>query len=76
MRAILPIAILLAGCTSFPTLEDTISDAARDAPYPTLTPLPAIPTAGVDEAEDLNARIAALQQRADRLRRIEVGALQ
>lgn len=77
MRLITPLLLtLLCACAEFPALEGTISDAARDAPYPELTPVPLAPQASADEEDILRARIAALQARADRLRQIDIAALQ
>ncbi|MEM8537202.1 MAG: hypothetical protein AAGF56_04995 [Pseudomonadota bacterium] len=64
----------LTACAEFPALDGTISDAARDAPYPTLTPIPVSPQQGVDVTADLQARSAALQARAARLRATQVGS--
>lgn len=76
MRTCLPFLFFLSACAQFPALDDTISDAARNAPYPTLEPLPDAQT-GVAIAEPtLNARIAALQARAARLRQIDIATLQ
>ena len=76
MRIALLLPLLVSACATFPTLEDSISPAAEDAPYPVLTPLPAIPTAQTPAQTALQARIDALQARAARLRRINIGALQ
>lgn len=77
MRYLIPLFVGLSACTSFPALEGTISDAARNAPYPALTPLPADLAADAIASDDpLAARIAALQARADRLRAIDIAALQ
>lgn len=77
MRFIWPLFFLiLTACATFPALEGTISDAAREAPYPTLTQLPSLPPVSVSENTDLQARIAALQARADQLRQIDIAALQ
>ncbi|MBE0414501.1 hypothetical protein [Yoonia sp.] len=69
--------ICLGACAQFPALDATISDAARNAPYPRLTPLPALPPEGAapDHAV-MQARIAALQDRADLLRETDIAALQ
>ncbi|WP_090207435.1 hypothetical protein [Yoonia litorea] len=75
MRPILVIALLTA-CTPFPELAGTISPEARDAPYPTLTPLPDLSIAAPDETDALQARVAALQARAARIRQIDIAALQ
>ncbi|MFG5383284.1 hypothetical protein [Yoonia sp. R2-816] len=77
MRLII-LPLLLSACASFPELDGTISDTARQAPYPRLAPLPDT----IDRAMDSNvetelaARIAALNARAERLRRIDIAALQ
>ncbi|MFO8126824.1 hypothetical protein [Yoonia sp.] len=77
MRCILLVPFcLLFACAAFPALEGTISDAARQAPYPALTPLPPFPTANGDEETALLARIDALQARASRIRQIDIAALQ
>ena len=77
MRTSLLLLPLLAACATFPALDGTISDAARNAPYPTLTPVPPLPGATVDAADAaMAARIAALQARAARLRGMDIGALQ
>ncbi len=78
MRSTLPLLVCLCACTPFPQLDGTISDAARNAPYPELTPIlaqPDIGNASTVEA-DMAARIAALQARAERLRQFDIGALQ
>ena len=72
----LPFALILTACTSFPALDGTISDAARDAPYPTLTPIPLAPPATGDDAADIQSRVTALQARAARLRQTDIAALQ
>lgn len=73
----LPVAILcLAACTPFPALEDRITDAARAAPDPVLTPLPDFPAAADDEAATMALRITALQARAAAIRQIDIAALQ
>ena len=74
LTALLPLA--LGACTAFPALEGTISDAARQAPYPDLTAVPLAPVATNAEEDMLAIRIAALQARAARIRRINIGALQ
>lgn len=76
MRIALLPCLALCACTSFPALEGTISDAARDAPYPTLTAVPMAPPVSGADADALQARIAALNARAARLRQIDIGALQ
>ncbi|MFQ1700023.1 hypothetical protein ACJ5NV_05455 [Loktanella agnita] len=77
MRILILFSLALAACAEFPALDGTISDAARDAPYPTLAPLPAGMAAEPQTIDDpMGARIAALQARAARLRAIEIAALQ
>jgi hypothetical protein len=76
MRTGLILMLCLSACAQFPALEGSITDTARQAPYPTLQPLPttleAVPTAD----DTLDARIATLQARAARLRQIDIAALQ
>lgn len=78
MRLSLPLLVCLCACAPFPQLDGTISESARNAPYPALSPLPGQP--GItDQAAadaDMAARIAALQARAERLRQFDIGALQ
>ena len=69
-------AFLLSACTPFPELAESISDSARTAPFPQLTPLPALPQAPPAEAEALLARADALRARAQRIREIDIAALQ
>ncbi|MCG3268878.1 hypothetical protein [Yoonia sp. I 8.24] len=68
--------VVLIGCAEFPALDGTISDAARAAPYPTLTQLPQSTTIESVVDAGLSARVAALQARAARLRQIDIAALQ
>lgn len=65
--------VLVAACSDFPQLDDTISEADRAAAFPDLvnldTLLSDVPTGRVQAAStDLDARLAALQNRAARLR--------
>lgn len=76
MRFLLLLPLFIGACATFPALEGTISDAARQAPYPTLTELPVQPMSVAETDATLQARIAALQARADRIRQIDIGALQ
>ena len=76
MRLILPFLLMLSACATFPALEGTISDAARQAPYPKLTPLPPTPALRDEDEAALLARIDALQARAARIRQIDIAALQ
>ncbi len=76
MRIAIVMICGLTACTQFPALDGTISDAARDAPYPQLTPIPSFPQSNVDTAEnELQARLAVLNARAERLRQTDIGAL-
>lgn len=76
MRICIAFTLFLAACAEFPALDGTISDAARDAPYPKLQALPD-PTVGLPAADaTLNDRIAALRARADQLRKLDITALQ
>ncbi|MFD0858729.1 hypothetical protein [Roseovarius aquimarinus] len=67
-------ALLMAGCTPFPDLRDAASDAALAQPYPDLVPLSGLDTQRgqsritPDTVGTIEARIAALEARADRLR--------
>ncbi|WP_113911960.1 hypothetical protein [Roseovarius dicentrarchi] len=62
-----------AGCTQFPQLDATLTDAARAAPYPDLVPLEGLQArinetdTGPDTAPAIEARIAGLKSRASRL---------
>jgi hypothetical protein len=75
MRA-LPIffVVMLAACTPFPDLDDTLDPAVRDAAFPKLIPLEPL-FAGVPDTRttpavlaNVDAQIAALNARANRLR--------
>jgi hypothetical protein len=75
MRAILFICLLgLGACADVPVLEDRIDQAARDAPFPALInidPLLAEANAAPPAAQitsNVNAQIASLRARANRLR--------
>ncbi len=65
----------LSACTAFPVLDNRISAAAAAAPYPDLVPLGPLlaratasdPITAVNLAE-IDARVAALNARAARLR--------
>ncbi|PJI92467.1 hypothetical protein BC777_1318 [Yoonia maricola] len=76
MRYALITLLLLSACATFPALEGTISDAAREAPYPDLTPLPALPAASGDPEAALQTRVDALQARAARIRQTDIATLQ
>lgn len=72
----LPLAILLlVGCTQFPELDHTVTKETNDARYPALVPIePLIAqsrSTDVDPVEteaSLQARLASLRARANRLR--------
>lgn len=76
MRYALPFLFVLTACADIPALDGTLSEAARAAPYPQLQPLGDPPAPIVQEGAGLDARVAALQRRADALRRTDPGALQ
>lgn len=76
MRYAMLLLVPFCACADFPELEGTIGDAARQAPYPTLTEIPAAPAATGTEDAALRARIASLQARAARIRQIDITALQ
>ena len=76
MRAMPVLLICLGACAEFPALEGTITDAARDAPYPRLTPLPEMDTDGTGDDAAFQARIDALKARAAVLRETDIAALQ
>lgn len=73
---LLPALICLTACAQFPALEGSISDAARNAPYPRLTPLPVLPAESNADEAAMPSRIAALQARAAILRETDITALQ
>jgi len=69
------VAAGLTGCATFPTLDATITDADRAAPFPALVdiaPLVAQSQAAPQPDISMSARIAALQARAARLRRLDI----
>ncbi len=74
MRAILLAAtLLLAACAQFPALDATLEATDRSAPFPDLVPIePILAAADARTAApqdlSLDARIAALEARAARLR--------
>ena len=66
---------LLSACTShLPTIDDTIGEAARNADYPQLQPLPDLIAQSTDgstiavETDALAARVARLKARARALK--------
>lgn len=76
MRLIPIFLFVLAACADIPALDGTISDAARNAPYPILTPIPQLPPITPIANDEMVLRIAALQARATALRQIDIAALQ
>lgn len=76
MRALSVLLIFLVACAPFPVLEGTISDFARDAPYPRLTPLPVLGPENNGDDAAMQARIDALNARAAVLRETDIAALQ
>lgn len=76
MRTALFLIPFLSACAAFPSLEGTISDTARQAPYPRLTEVPTEPAVADTQDAALEARISALQARAARIRQIDITALQ
>lgn len=72
------VLLCLTACADFPVLDDTITDADRAAPYPELVNIAPILTQANSGASDtaaqnaMAARVAALQARAARLRRLDI----
>jgi hypothetical protein len=73
--ALVALLVLTGACTQFPALDSTITPALDAAPFPALVPLAPVlasaqPAGLAPEmtATVLDARIAALQTRAARLR--------
>ncbi|WP_162933085.1 hypothetical protein [Roseovarius sp. EL26] len=70
----LALLLMLNACGDFPELDAAASDAAKNAPYPKLTPTARITTKATqnqivpETSETLKARVESLQARADRLR--------
>lgn len=69
----LPLCLLLCACAQFPELATPEARLAQNAPYPTLVPLEQLlhgsaPVATEATASDLQARLARLRARANRLR--------
>ncbi|KJZ19772.1 hypothetical protein [Loktanella sp. S4079] len=76
MRLTAFLFVALAACAEFPALDGTIGEAAQEAPYPRLRQLPEFDAPMRNTDEELAARVAALQARAERLRAINIAALQ
>lgn len=76
MRLIaLTLITCLTACTQFPELDSAVSEQAKDAEYPALVPVEGLlaqaETTRTDPdqtIQSLNARVAALRNRAKRLR--------
>lgn len=74
MIILLTLAAILAGCSQFPALEDSVSPAAKNAPFPALVPVEDIQARAAPEAitpetlPGVEARVARLKARASRLR--------
>lgn len=74
IRLALVCILMLMGCTDFPDLNGRLSEADADQPYPALVPAEEIlanaqdPTIQPDTQTALDARVAALEQRAATLR--------
>ena len=73
-RLALVCVVLLAGCTAFPALNEPLSAADTDQPAPALIPVQSIlaraqePAIQPDTQSGLEGRVAALEQRAAKLR--------
>ncbi|MBA85399.1 hypothetical protein ACSSNL_02615 [Thalassobius sp. S69A] len=69
-----PLFPLCAGCAQLPDLDDHVTPAARQAPYPALVPLEPLLAGATETAisentdPQLRARAAALRARAQRMR--------
>lgn len=69
------VSLAVAGCTQFPDLDHTQTDALYDADYPALVPIEPI-LAGItppgdlpqQTRDDITTRLSALRGRADSLR--------
>lgn len=72
MRYLIIIAVTgFTACAPFPELDGTISEAARNAPFPRLINIDTIAAPAPSEAPDLanlDARLARLNARAEALR--------
>ena len=71
----LAMILTLSACTQFPELDNAVSTSAQDAEFPDLVPVHGLltqaePQNGTpeDTINTLNARVAALRNRANRLR--------
>lgn len=74
MRVVVACVLLLTGCTDFPDLDERLTAADADQPFPALVPAETIlagaqdPSIKTDTQSSLDARVAALEQRAAVLR--------
>ena len=74
LTLVVTLTALLTGCNDFPQLNDGVDDATRDAKYPKLVPVETIqarfnnPLIDEDISPELEARVARLKARANRLR--------
>ena len=75
MRAMM-ILLWLGACAQFPALDGAISDSARALPYPKLTAIPPTDLTSTEDQAALQARIDALNARAEVLRKTDIAALQ
>lgn len=70
----LAFCVSLAACAEFPELDAALSEEARSAPYPILLPVEELnaridaPRIEPETAAGIEARVAALKARAQRLR--------
>jgi hypothetical protein len=79
LYALIVAPLLLAACTQFPELDAAVSDSARAADYPALVNVEPILARTKDSGpapeetqSDLESRVAALRNRAARLKRTSV----
>ncbi|MEQ9694771.1 hypothetical protein [Shimia sp. SDUM112013] len=66
--------VAIAACAAFPEVDQAVSDDVKKAPYPALVPVEQVLTetpTRLDENSDeaIDARVTALQRRAEALRR-------
>lgn len=71
----LAMILTLSACTQFPELDNAVSTSAQDAEFPDLVPVSGLLAQTVPQNDTpestvntLNARVAALRNRANRLR--------
>ncbi|WP_206080264.1 hypothetical protein [Pacificoceanicola onchidii] len=73
--AAMALAVTLSACTTFPELDAAQTPGVENAAFPKLVPLDGLltgpePRATVEMAQGIEGRIAGLQARASRLRRL------